>query len=71
MVVVGVSIDKNEAAYRAFVERNQIAFETARDGDARTSASFGTFKFPETYVITPDGTVVEKYISDRDWTSPR
>jgi peroxiredoxin len=68
VVVVGVSVDKNDAAYRAFVQRNRVAFETMRDPEARLSASFGTFKFPETYVITPDGKVVEKYISDQDWT---
>ena len=34
------------------------------------SSSFGTFKFPETYLITPGGRVVDKIISDQDWMSP-
>jgi peroxiredoxin len=70
VVVVGVSIDKNPAAYRAFNERMHIGFETMRDPEARISSSFGTFKFPETYLITPDGRVVDKIISDQDWMSP-
>ena len=70
VVVVGVSVDRNERAYRAFLERMKIGFETTRDADAKVSASFGTFKYPETYVITPDGKVVEKYIAGREWTSP-
>ena len=70
VVVVGVSIDKNPAAYRAFTERMRIGFETMRDPEARISSSFGTFKFPETYLITPDGRVVDKVISDQDWMSP-
>jgi hypothetical protein len=47
----------------------KVGFETSRDPQSLISASFGTFKFPETYVITPDGKVVEKYIANRDWTS--
>jgi peroxiredoxin len=70
VVVVGVSIDKNANSYQAFNQRMGVAYETARDPDARISSSFGTFKFPETYLITPDGRVVDKIISDRDWMSP-
>ena len=70
IVVVGVSVDKNENSYRAFTKRMGIAFETMRDPEARLSASFGTFKFPETYLITPDGRVVDKIISNVDWMSP-
>ena len=70
VVVVGVSVDRNGDSYKAFLQRMKIGFETSRDPKSLISASFGTFKFPETYVITPDGKVVEKYIADRDWTSP-
>ena len=70
VVVVGVSVDKNENSYRAFNKKMGVAFETKRDPEARISASFGTFKFPETYLITPDGRVVDKIISNQDWTSP-
>ena len=69
VVVVAVSVDRNAGAYKAFLQRMKIGFETSRDPDAMISASFGTFKFPETYVITPDGKVVEKYIANQNWTS--
>jgi len=69
VVVVAVSVDKNENAYKAFLQRMKTGFETARDPESNISASFGTFKFPETYVITPDGKVVEKYIANQNWTS--
>lgn len=70
VVVVAVSVDRNENAYKAFLKRMNIGFETSRNPDATVSASFGTYKFPETYVITPDGKVVEKYIANQNWTSP-
>lgn len=70
VVVVAVSVDRNQNAYKAFRQRMKIGFETSWDPKAMISASFGTYKFPETYVITPDGKVVEKFIANRDWTSP-
>ena len=69
VVVVGVSVDRNANSYKAFVQRMKIGFETSRDPESLISSSFGTYKIPETYVITPDGKVVEKFISNRDWTS--
>ena len=70
IVVVGISIDQDEKAYKAFTQRFKLSFETARDPEANISSEYGTFKIPETYVITPDGKVVEKFISDRDWMEP-
>ena len=67
LVVLGVSLDKNEKNYKQFLKRAGIAFETSRDPEANISASYGTFKYPETYIINADGVVIEKIISDRNW----
>lgn len=69
VVVLGVSVDTNEKAYKEFLRRFGIAFETSRDPESNISASYGTFKYPETYLINPQGKVVEKVISNRDWMS--
>ncbi len=68
VVVVGVSVDRSEQAYRNFLSRTRVAFETARDPDAKISAGYGTFKYPETYIINRDGKVVEKIIGPTNWT---
>lgn len=67
VVVLGVSVDTNENAYRRFLNRYQVAFQTARDPQENLSASFGTFKFPETYIIDRTGKVVQKIIGEGDW----
>ncbi len=67
VVVLGISIDTNENAYRKFLSRYEIAFETARDPDENISSSFGTFKVPETYIIDRSGKVVQKIIGEGDW----
>jgi cytochrome c biogenesis protein CcmG, thiol:disulfide interchange protein DsbE len=70
VVVLGVSIDRNEKAYKQFVQRFGISFETARDPESNISASYGTFQIPETYLIDRSGVVVEKVISNRNWMDP-
>jgi cytochrome c biogenesis protein CcmG, thiol:disulfide interchange protein DsbE len=71
VVVLGVSIDHNEQVYRRFLQQNRLAFETARDPDAGIAAEYGTFKWPETYIINAQGKVVEKHIGPKLWTDPK
>ncbi len=70
VVVLGISVDKNERAYRRFLDRARVSFQTTRDAEAKISASFGTYRYPETYVIGRDGKVIMKVIADRDWMEP-
>ena len=72
VVVLGVSVDKNEKGYQNFVKRFKIPFETTRDPEANISASYGTYKYPETYIIDQSGKVVEKIISapEQGWMDP-
>lgn len=67
VVVLGVSVDTSEPAYRAFLRKANVSFQTARDPEANISAGYGTFKYPETYVIDGSGRVVQKHIGARDW----
>jgi cytochrome c biogenesis protein CcmG/thiol:disulfide interchange protein DsbE len=71
VVVLAVSIDKNEKAYKTFLQRTRPAFETAFDPDANISSEYGTFKWPETYVIDKSGKVTQKLISNQDWMDPQ
>jgi peroxiredoxin len=70
VIVVGVSVDRNETAYRRFVQQAGIRFEIARDPGANVSADYGTFKYPETYVIDAQGRVRQKHIGPRNWMDP-
>jgi peroxiredoxin len=70
VVVLGVSVDRNAAAYERFLKQARVSFLTARDPEARISASYGTFKYPETYVIDASGRVRQKHIGPRNWLEP-
>jgi thiol-disulfide isomerase/thioredoxin len=68
VVVVGISIDKSAQKYRNFLSRIPVSFETARDPSAGISSEYGTFQYPESYIIK-NGTVMRKFAGAVDWTS--
>ena len=70
VVVLAVSVDRNPQTYQQFLQKAKTSFKTARDPEADISSRYGTFKFPETYVINKDGRVVAKYIANQDWMKP-
>jgi cytochrome c biogenesis protein CcmG, thiol:disulfide interchange protein DsbE len=71
VVVLGVSTDRNEKLYKDFLRRYRIGFETSRDPDANISSSYGTFLFPDSYIIDPNGKVIEKIINAQNWLDPQ
>jgi cytochrome c biogenesis protein CcmG, thiol:disulfide interchange protein DsbE len=70
VVVLGISIDRNEKLYKRFIERYKVPFATMRDPEAVISGNYGTFQIPETYIIDRSGKVVEKIISNQNWMDP-
>lgn len=70
VVVLGVNVDRNEQTYRQFLQRSGISFPNTFDPKAELSSRFGTYKFPETYLINREGRVLEKFIGPETWTSP-
>lgn len=70
VVVLGVSIDVDGDAYHKFLQDRKIDFLTVRDPDEKTSSLYGTFKWPETYIIDRKGVVQRKFIGAVDWSSP-
>ena len=62
VVVLGISVDKNEALYKRFLRSTRPTFQTFRDPDQDINSKYGSFQFPETYVIDSKGKVIKKYI---------
>jgi cytochrome c biogenesis protein CcmG, thiol:disulfide interchange protein DsbE len=70
LVVLGISVDKDAKAYQRFLAQQQVSFLTARDGEQKINAEYGTYQYPESYLIDTSGKVVEKIIGPRDWSDP-
>jgi cytochrome c biogenesis protein CcmG, thiol:disulfide interchange protein DsbE len=69
VVVLALSVDRDEKVYRAFLNKYKPAFLTARDFTVH--ADYGTFIYPETYIIDARGKVQMKIPEGADWSDPR
>jgi cytochrome c biogenesis protein CcmG/thiol:disulfide interchange protein DsbE len=70
VTVLAVSVDVDENAYRRFLNDHRVDLLTARDPNQKISALYGTFKFPETYIIDRNGIMRRKFLGPVDWTAP-
>jgi cytochrome c biogenesis protein CcmG, thiol:disulfide interchange protein DsbE len=65
VIVLGISVDKDEKAYKGFLQKFQPAFQTVREFDVHEQ--YGTFMYPETYIIDAKGRVLKKIVDVGDW----
>jgi cytochrome c biogenesis protein CcmG/thiol:disulfide interchange protein DsbE len=70
VTVLAVSIDADEGSYRQFLKDHNVNLLSVRDPDQKSSGLYGTFKFPETYIVDRNGVVRRKFIGAVDWTEP-
>ncbi|MEO6910961.1 MAG: TlpA disulfide reductase family protein [Edaphobacter sp.] len=69
--VLAVSTDEDASAYSQFLIDHPMGdLTTVRDGQQRANALYGTFRYPETYVIDRKGIIRRKFIGPQEWTSP-
>lgn len=69
--ILAVSVDEGGApAVGAFMKKQGLSFTALLDPERAVSGRYGTFKFPETYVVDRNGTVRYKVIGPLDWTAP-
>lgn len=71
VVVLGISGDSSEKLYKQFLQQYNISFETSRDPKSDIAASYGTFQYPDSYIIDTNGKVVEKIINYQNWMDPQ
>jgi thiol-disulfide isomerase/thioredoxin len=70
VTIIAVSEDDDDSAYKQFVRDHNIDLLTVRDTGQKANGLYGTFKFPETFVIDHNGKIVRKFIGAQEWTSP-
>ena len=70
VAVLGVSVDYDAEALSKFVTRSGIRFPIVQDTDQKIASRYGTFKYPETFIIDREGRISEKLIGPRNWQDP-
>ena len=70
VTVIAVSMDVDQGAYNKFLKDHNVNLLTVRDPNQKSNTLYGTFKFPETYIIDRNGVMRRKFIGAIDWTTP-
>ncbi len=70
VTVLAVSVDVDQNSYRQFLSNHGVSLITVRDPEQKANSLYGTFKFPETYVIDRNGVMRRKFIGAVDWNEP-
>jgi peroxiredoxin len=70
VTILAVSMDEDADAYKNFTTKRMPGILTVRDRDHKSSAMYGTFAYPESFLIDKDGKIQRKFIGAVEWTSP-
>jgi len=69
LVVLGISVDADAAEYENFLRTYKITFPNYRDPGKSIATRYGTFMYPETYIIDRQGRLIRKVIGAYEWDS--
>jgi thiol-disulfide isomerase/thioredoxin len=68
VVAVASMEDFNE--YETYLSRRPVSLLSVYDGQQRSNALYGSFRFPETYIIDKQGVVRRKLVGAQEFTNP-
>jgi cytochrome c biogenesis protein CcmG/thiol:disulfide interchange protein DsbE len=68
--VVAVSTDEDSGAYRNFLTQHHVQVLTVQDPEQKSNALYGTFRYPETYIIDKSGVLRRKLIGPQNFVDP-
>jgi peroxiredoxin len=70
--MLAVSVDEGGAnAVTSFMRKNNLEVPVLLDPDRSVASSYGTYRFPETYIIDRHGVVQYKVIGPSNWMDPQ
>ena len=70
--ILAVSLDEEGwKAIGAFLKKTPVTFPILLDSDFKTSEQYGTYRLPETYLINPQGQIMEKIVGPQSWDDSR
>ena len=69
--LVAVSVDEEWKVVDGFLaKRTGTDLPLALDPRKSAASAFGTAKFPETWILAPDGTILIHQVGAQDWSTP-
>ena len=69
--VLAISVDEEgPGKVRAFMQKNRLSFPALMDPGRSVASSYGTLKYPETFIVDRSGVVRHRAIGSWDWNQP-
>jgi peroxiredoxin len=68
--LLAVSVDVGDDEVSAFRDRLALSFPILRDPDRRAASRWQSLRFPESWLVGPDGRIAARFIGPRDWDAP-
>jgi peroxiredoxin len=65
--LLAVSVDEDRDAVVRFRDRLRLSFPILLDPDKRAARAYQSLRYPESFLVDRDGTLVARYIGERDW----
>src|SRR5262245_11330541 len=62
IVFLGIVYEDEEDNVKAYLARQGSAFPSLMDAGSKTAIAYGVFGVPETFFITPDGVIADKFV---------
>ncbi|PIR21123.1 MAG: hypothetical protein COV45_03060 [Deltaproteobacteria bacterium CG11_big_fil_rev_8_21_14_0_20_47_16] len=74
IAILGISLDATGdnngwKAIQTLNRKKTIQFKVLMDTKGAVADQFGTYALPETYIVSPDGRIIRKFIGAQDWNS--
>ena len=70
VVVLGINEDERPEVMTRFLRERNLSFPNYHDQGNLIANLYGTFRFPETYIIDKNGILVRKVIGPLEWDDP-
>ena len=66
--IIAVSTDTSLSTIRDYLAKNRVDFPILHDEKKSVSKQYRVFSMPTTFLIDKNGTIVEKFYGEYDWT---
>jgi peroxiredoxin len=70
LVVIAVAEDPAEKPVKSYIQEKGIEYTILMDKDKKVYFKYSLFGIPVTFLIDRKGMIAEKFIGERDWSSP-
>ena len=68
--LIAISVDESIGEVREFQARLGLSFPILHDPDKDAAARYQSFRYPESFLVDREGTLVARFIGPREWDTP-